>query len=46
MNSRACEQLADWFAVRFGAGLELATGMEKLYKDGKRIQLANPCVHV
>lgn len=38
---RACEQLADWFAVRFGAGLELATGMEKLYKDGKRIQLAN-----
>ena len=38
---RACEQLADWFAVRFGAGLELATGMEKLYKDGKRVQLAN-----
>lgn len=38
---RAAEQLADWFAVCFGAGLEAATCQEKLYKSSRQITLNN-----
>lgn len=38
---RACEQLADWFASKFGAALESATAQEKLWRDGQKMMIAN-----
>lgn len=38
---RASEQLADWFAAKFGAALESATLQDKLMHEGKAMMLAN-----
>ena len=38
---RAVEQMADWFAAKFGAGLESATLQEKLMREGRLLRLEN-----
>lgn len=38
---RACEQLADWFAVKLGSGLESATLQEKLLTNRRKYEKEN-----
>ena len=42
---RSCEQLADDFAIRMGAGSNLATGLHKLYSSYGESSTINPVKH-
>lgn len=43
---RSCEQLADDFAIRMGAGSHLATGLHKLYSSGWESSTISTTKHV